>query len=95
MSTFHDDAALAHGAGAPKWTVEYRDAEGGNPVRIEVDAADREEAINKASQCLNTADVGKSARSLYFRSATRQASETRGQPAPIYAGGHLVHQSTD
>lgn len=95
MSTFHDEAAMAHGAGNPKWLVEYRDAEGGNPVQIEVGATDREQAINKASQRLNTTDVMKPARQLYFRSANRVGSETRGQPAPIYAAGQLVHQSTD
>ncbi|MDQ1817791.1 hypothetical protein RBA41_31270 [Massilia sp. CCM 9210] len=71
MSIFHDEAAMAHGAGNPKWMVEYRDAEGGNSVQIEVGATDREQAINKATQRLNTADVRKPARALYFQSANR------------------------
>lgn len=69
MSTFHEEAATAHGAGNPEWVVEFANAEGTNPVRIEVGAADRQQAINKASHRLNTADLSKPAPALYFRSA--------------------------
>jgi hypothetical protein len=71
MSNFHDEAAMAHGAGNPKWIVENRDAEGGNPLRIEVGATNYKQAINLATQRLNTADVWKPARQLNFQSANR------------------------
>lgn len=71
MSAFCDEAAMARGAGNPKWVVEYRDAEGGNSVQIEVGATDREQAINQAMQRLNSADFSKPARALYFQSANR------------------------
>ncbi len=69
MSTFHEEAAMAHGAANPKWVVEFTNAEGTDPVRIEVGATDRQQAINKASYRLNTADLTKPVPALYFRTA--------------------------
>jgi hypothetical protein len=69
MSTFHNEAAMAHGAGNPNWVVEFTNAEGTDLIRIEVGATDRQQAINKASYRLNTADLSKPALALYFRGA--------------------------
>lgn len=70
MNTFTEEPTIPADQACP-WTVEYRDAEGGNPVRISVEAASREQAINNASAQLNTPAIVKPARVLYFHSATR------------------------
>lgn len=67
MSTFHEEAAMAHGAGNPTWTVTYFS---GNEVAVEVRAAEYQEAVNKATQRLNM-DFSKPEGSYYFRRCVR------------------------
>ena len=69
MSTYHEEAAAAHGAMNPTWCVTFEDGLTGETVEIEVRAAERQEAINKASDRLNTADLSKPAPALYFKTA--------------------------
>ena len=71
MNTFHEEAAAAHGAMNPKWAVEFKDGFTDAVVRVEVSAVDRQQAINKASDRLNTVDLSKPAPTLYFKSATQ------------------------
>lgn len=70
MSMFIEERTIASNQVA-HWTVEYRDAEGENPLRIGVEASNREQAINNASAQLNASDMPKPARMLYFHSAQR------------------------
>lgn len=57
MSTYHEEAAAAHGAMNPTWYVTFEDGSTGETVEVEVRAAERQEAINKATGRLNTADL--------------------------------------
>lgn len=70
MSTFHEEAAMAHGAGNPTWTVTYLESFSGNEVAVEVRAAEYQEAVNKATQRLNM-DFSKAEGSYYFRRCVR------------------------
>lgn len=69
MSTYHEEAAAAHGAMNPMWRVTFEDGVTGKLVEVDVRAAKRQEAINKASDRLSTADLSKPAPSLQFHSA--------------------------
>lgn len=71
MSTYHEEAAAAHGAMNPAWCVTFEDGFTGETVKVEVRAAERQEAINKATGRLNTADLSKPAPPLYFKTAQR------------------------
>ena len=69
MSTYHEEAAAAHGAMNPTWRVTFEDGFTGETVEVEVRAAESQEAINKATGRLNTADLAKPAPTLYFKAA--------------------------
>lgn len=69
MSTYHEEAAAAHGAMNPTWRVTFEDGFTGETVEVEVRANERQEAINKATGRLNTADLSKPAPTLYFKAA--------------------------
>jgi len=49
--------------------VTFEDGFTGETVEIEVRANERQEAINKATGRLNTADLSKPAPTLYFKAA--------------------------
>lgn len=70
MSTFHEEAAMAHGAGNPMWTVTYLESFSGNEVAVEVPAAEYQEAVNKATDRLNM-DFSKPEGSYYFKRCVR------------------------
>lgn len=53
MSTYYEEAAMAHGAGNPTWSATYFESFSGKEIKVEVRASDREEAVNKATQRLN------------------------------------------
>ncbi|MFL9989035.1 hypothetical protein [Paraburkholderia sediminicola] len=69
MCTFHEEAAMAHGAGNPNWTVTFKDNWTGETFAVDVRSFDRQRAINKASDRINVADFSKPAPSLAFVSA--------------------------
>lgn len=70
MSTFHEEAAMAHGAGNPMWMVTYGESFSGNEVAVEVRAAEYQEAVNKATQRLSM-DFSKPEGSYYFKRCVR------------------------
>lgn len=74
MSTYHEEAAASNGAMNPMWNVKFKDGISGDVVQVEVTAADRQQAINKATYRLNTADLAKPAPTLYFKSAGQLAT---------------------
>ena len=53
MSTFYDEAAMAHGADNPRWTVTFVENISGEERQEDVGATDYQQAINKATQRLN------------------------------------------
>jgi hypothetical protein len=67
MSTYHQEAAMAHGAGSPLWRVALEDDATGEVLTAEVVAADQKQAVDKASDRLNTADLSIPARQLHLR----------------------------
>lgn len=67
MSTYYEEAAAAHGAMNPTWRVTFEDGFTGETVEIEVRANERQEAINKATDRFNTADLSKPAPTLCFK----------------------------
>lgn len=71
MSTLYDEAAMAHGAANPSWTVSFKDTWTGETFAVDVRASDRQQAINKASDRINVADFTKPAPSLTFLSANQ------------------------
>ena len=66
MSTFHEEAAMAHGAENPMWTVTYLESFSGNEIAVEVRAAEYQQAINKATDRLNM-DFSKQEGSYHFK----------------------------
>lgn len=53
MSTYHEEAAMAHGTGNPMWNVTYLESFFGKEITVEVRASGRQEAVNKATQRLD------------------------------------------
>jgi len=53
MSTFHEEAAMAHGAGNPMWMVTYGESFSGNEVAVEVRAAEYQGYPDLAVFCHN------------------------------------------
>lgn len=70
MSTFHEEAAMAHGADNPRWLVTYYENLTGEERSFEVGATDYQQAINKGTDRLNL-DLTKPAGYYYFKSCTR------------------------
>ena len=66
MSTFHEEAAMAHGAENPMWTVTYLESFSGNEIAVEVRAAEYQQAINRATDRLNM-DFSKQEGSYHFK----------------------------
>lgn len=77
MSTYHEEAAAAHGAMNPTWRVAFEDGFTGEVVEVVVRAAERQEAINKASYRLDTTDLSKPAPTLYFKTAQLEHKDWR------------------
>jgi hypothetical protein len=72
MSTYCEEAAMAHGAANPVWSVLFKDNWTGESVTINVYAFDLEPAINKATDRINHADLSKPAPVLNLVSAKQQ-----------------------
>lgn len=70
MSTFYEEAAMAHGAGNPTWNVTFHEGFSGKEVAVEVRAAEYQEAVNKATDRLNM-DFSKPEGSYYFKRCVR------------------------
>lgn len=66
MSTYHEEAAMAHGAGNPMWNVTYLESFSGKEITVEVRASGQQEAVNKATQRLNM-DLSKPEGSYFFK----------------------------
>lgn len=66
MSTFYEEAAMAHGAGNPTWKVTFADGLTGCERHIEVRAAEHQQAVNKATDRLNR-DLSKPEGTYYFK----------------------------
>lgn len=86
MSTFHEEAAMAHGAANPNWTIAFKDNWSGETLSVDVKAADRQQAINKASERINVADLAKPAPSL---SRTRQVALCNANARTVKRGGRV------
>ncbi len=86
MSTFHEEAAMAHGAGNPSWRVTFIENQTGNERDVEVGATDYQQAVNKATDRLN-ADFSKPGGAYYFKRCIRTSALTNSEVAE--AARHL------
>lgn len=66
MSTYYEEAAMAHGAGNPMWKVTYLENFSGKEITVEVRASERQEAVNKATQRLDM-DISKPEGSYFLK----------------------------
>lgn len=66
MSTYFEEAAMAHGADNPTWNVTFLENFSGKEITIKVSAAEYQQAVNKATQRLNI-DFSKPEGSYYFK----------------------------
>lgn len=72
MSTFYEEAAMAHGAGNPKWAVTFIENISGEERTEQVRASTYQQAINKGTDCL-TRDFSKPLGAYYFKRCVRVA----------------------
>lgn len=70
MSTYHEEAGLAHGAANPVWKVTFVEGFSGELLMVEVHAAEYQQAINKATGRLNL-DWRKPEGSYFFKRCMR------------------------
>lgn len=70
MGTFHEEAAMAHGAGNPAWRVTFSDGFTGEEVTVDVRAAAYQQAVNKATDRLNL-DLRKPEGTYFFKRCIR------------------------
>ena len=80
MSTFHEEAAMSHGAENPTWEVVFVENLTSCERHVEVGATDYQQAINKAAQRLNM-DLSKPEGTYYFTRCTRTSAPTTSEVA--------------
>lgn len=80
MSTFYDEAAMAHGAGNPRWSVTFVENISGEERQVDVGPTDYQQAINKATQRLNL-DFTKPEGAYHFKCCIPVPSTTASSAA--------------
>lgn len=67
MTTFHEEAAQAHGAADQRWSVAFYNTLSGEERTCQLGATSYQQAINKGSDRLTMATLGDPQGSWYFR----------------------------